>query len=313
MPHILDQDETWTDRNKVEHRIAEMDGRHAVNIYEMLKRQHKHLAREYVMGYLLRLHGPEGEMAAEAFERAVEDQIEYATEKPFLWLLDKPLLKALARRIKADRIAKGWDNPNPEPNDPDYPDPRPSTLYEPREFEVRPLPDFDEDRFAYQRGDENRVFITTAGVYEDTTIKGVFVGNRTAAHRLAAELERYNDYAHAAVQVWDDTDLAKTMIPGVPGKVGKYRYPWSRVEYRTIVDLETAEVLADFEPEVEAVIDSDPGLDIERDPIGRPGRYSLTLITRGPDGSIDKIRSTHADLVNTTIAQVLADTKGGTQ
>lgn len=309
MPHILDQDEIWIDKHGKPHKIAEMDGKYASNTYDFLKRHHKQLATQYIYNTLLRMRGPEGEMAAEAFESWVDEQTRKATERPFAWLLDKPLTKALARRVLQDRIAKGWANPYPEPMDPDYPDPRPTSTYQAQEFEVKPIPDFDEKVFGPQPGDERRIFIVTTGAYEDTAIKAVFVGDRRTAYQTANELDRYDPYAHSEVNEWDDTALK-----GSPAEVRTYRPAWTQVEYSTTVSLSSGKVITDKAPDTEVVVDRAPRIKYEREMVGGRGDYRVRLTTRGPDGSIDRIREMHTHLVNQAVAQVVADlTKGETQ
>lgn len=300
MTHLLDQGEIWIDKEKVEHRIEDMDGRYASNTYNYLKRSHKQIAQQYLL-HLMDLRGPEGEMASEAFEQAIEVEIDKITQAPFLWLLDKPLMKALARRVLADRISKGWPNPLPEPLDPNYPDP---LVYTPEAFRVKPGAETDEATYGPQPDDEHRTFVVMLNDYDSpSTIAGVFVGNRLAAYRLANELDRYNPHVLSEVVEWDDTAVAQPR-GRVSGQMRVYRHPWSEVRYRTHINLTSGEVVLDQAPLVEVVIDRDPRIRTGRDMVGGRGDYRAEITTWGPDYDVEQVRSTHAVLVNQVINSV---------
>lgn len=116
MTHILDQGDTWVDKQGVAHTIAQMDGRHAFNVYTFLKRRHAMVAREY-MKHLSSVPEPNGVMAIDTVEAAISEEMDRLAKSTFLWLLDKPLLKALASRVEADRRDRGWTSWRVEPYD----------------------------------------------------------------------------------------------------------------------------------------------------------------------------------------------------
>jgi hypothetical protein len=95
--HVIDQAETWTDINGIEHRLADMEPRYCRNVAAFLMRRADEIAFRY--GLML-ARVPLPDMDTVAFD-IVDADIGRETElfvDPAAWLADKPLLKALRER-----------------------------------------------------------------------------------------------------------------------------------------------------------------------------------------------------------------------
>jgi hypothetical protein len=304
MDDILNQGRIWRDRDGVEHTIADMDGRYALNVYEYLKRTHKAVAFRH-LAQLSTMRMPDADTAAyDIVSTAVEREIELIQERPFHWLLDKPLMRALAARVMHDRIKRDTgqriavEAPSSLPN-----------LYQAPEFRPQPPVHILPDEAAQQPGDETRVFLVWSGCYEDRTVHAVFVGNRVAAYKHAAELDRYESYSDTDVEAWDDHPEGGS---GVYGQIRRYPDPWTRIQFQTLVDLETGKVEVDTAPYTEIQATTERAIESKTEPVGVRGRYRAQVTTTGPDTEIDEVRRLHADAVNKIRASVMEDiTEGG--
>lgn len=98
MTHYLNDDEWWTDSNKVKHAISDMPADYAQNIYNLLTRKADKIAAEYSL-YLARTTMPNGDMAADAVERAIDGEVAQMRDNVYLWLTSKPLMQALMWRM----------------------------------------------------------------------------------------------------------------------------------------------------------------------------------------------------------------------
>lgn len=299
MDDILDQNLVWRDRNGVEHPIAEMDGRYALNVYEYLKRTHRAVAFRYFAS-LGSMRMPDEHTAAyDIVSDAVAREMELIREKPFHWLLDKPLMRALAARVMQDRVERGtYERVAVE---------APSTLpdlYRAPEFHVRPPVEIDRDACGQRPGDESKVFLVLVGEYDDRVVDAVFVGNRPAAYRYAAERDRYRKFNDVEVDEWDDHADGGSKVYG---QIRRYLDPWTRVEFRTHVDLETGKVVHEAAVDTETMNGVEPSIESRTEPVGRRGRFQASVVSTGPDDRIDELRRTHADAVNQIRASVMED------
>lgn len=104
---LLFQGEYWVDGQNRIHRVADMDIRHAQNVYRYLTDRDRALAHLDVLisSYLLG-PGPSGDAATDAYEGELA-RLEAARKSPVTWAKGLPLLVALQER--------GWGNPQPEP------------------------------------------------------------------------------------------------------------------------------------------------------------------------------------------------------
>ncbi len=298
----LDQAEVWIDKEGVSHRIEDMPGRYALNVYDWLRARHQGIAWRYASSlWTVRLPDPDT-AAFDDVSDAIEREQHRISEDSLAWLLDKPLLRALRARIALDRIKRGTEG-----------GPRPQAEFRrnldrytcEHGFTVAPSGDLDEVTYGQRPGDETKVFIVMAGDYEDRKPVAVFVGNRLAAYRYEVEHNRYNTYTQAEVTEWDDYHDGRT--EGMYGQIRRYRDPWSEVEFRTLVDLETSQVVADHPVEVETVAGRSPEIVTTKEADGRRGAYRASIVTRGPDTELDAVRRQHEHAVNTIRANVLDD------
>jgi hypothetical protein len=292
--HILDQDKIWVDVHGTQHSINAMSGRHAFNAYEYLK---NHAARSSMdcIQYLARVPSPNGDRAADAVDQAMDAEVERMTESPSLWIMTKPLTKALARRVEADRRTKGWEGRRVwiEPTDPNYPDPRPEhDGYELPDFKVAPrvkVSDLPE----IQDGDAARTFLVTQGDYDSYAPVAVFVGNRTSAHRFAQELGRYAE--QGSVEVFDD--------PSHEFGIRSYPAPWTELEFWTVVEFDTSRVFTNKinyrvkygEQPLDAECQAEQ---LSKGTARHPARVFIK--TTGPEKLYSRIASVHLDRVVAT-------------
>lgn len=296
--HILDQDKIWVDVHGTQHSINAMSGRHALNAYQYLKNHAARSSMDYIQ-YLARVPSPNGDLAADSVDQAMDAEVERMTESPFLWIMTKPLLKALARRVEAERRAWGWEGRRVwiEPTDPDYPDPRPELDgYRLPAFEVAPrvkVGDLPEIR----DGDEGRVFVVTQGDYDSYTVVATFVGNRTAAHRYAKELGRYDLSKEGDVESFEDGST------GGNEAIRSYPVPWTELAFRTVIEFNTGRVTYD-DLDYRVRTGKQP-LDVDckaeqssKGTARHPGRVSIDTV--GPEKLYSRLASTHRDRVVAT-------------
>jgi len=104
---LLFQGEYWVDGQSRIHRVADMDIRHAQNVYRYLTDRDRALAHLdlLISSYLLG-PGPSGDAATDAYEGELA-RLEACRSNPVAWAKELPLLVALQER--------GWGSPQPEP------------------------------------------------------------------------------------------------------------------------------------------------------------------------------------------------------
>lgn len=303
---ILDQAEVWVDKEGREHRIEEMSGRYALNVYNYLKSRAPVVGFRYGL-YLISLPMPPEDSAAfDDVEAAMDREQHRIGTDPRAWLLDKPLMRALLARVAVDRIARGATGY-------DYAaDAELRTIegmvpYEVAEgnFVVRPQPDLDEQVYGQRPGDETRIFLIRESDYDNADhILGVFVGNRLAAYRFEVEVNRYGRW-NAEVEEYDDHANGGT--PGMYGQIRKYRDPWTELRLSTVVDLVTGQASDDGMVETVVRNDEAPVFNTERETAGRRGHLQVRVKTSGPDTEWDRLRKLHASNVNRIRVNVLDD------
>lgn len=109
---LLFQGEYWLDGQNRIHRVADMDIRHAQNVYRYLTDRDRALAHlDLLISTYLLGPGPSGDAATDAYEGELA-RLEAARSNPAAWVKELPLLMALQGR--------GWGSPEPEPK----PEPR---------------------------------------------------------------------------------------------------------------------------------------------------------------------------------------------
>jgi hypothetical protein len=303
LAEVLDQAEVWIDKNEVEHRIEEMPGRYALSVYNWLRSR----ANQIGFHYGVRLAGmslpDEDTVAYLHVTEAIDREQHRIGENPEAWLVDKPLMRALLARVAVDRISRTEAaelGPRPRVEFRDV------TPYMAAGFVTRPEPDLDEVTYGQRPGDETKVFLTIVpGDYDcpGDTVLATFVGNRLAAFRYEVEANKYGGYAE--VVELEDNHAGKT--EGMYGQIRRYRDPWTEVEYKTTVNLETAEIVLDRDPMTRVRNDVDPQITTNKEPEGTRGRYNVNIITRGPDTEIQAVQDRHVAAVNRIRANVLDD------
>ncbi len=291
---ILNQADVWVDRNEIEHRIDQMSGRYALNVYNYLKRKAKEVGFHYGL-YLCQV-GADGH---DDVMREIDREQERISDDPVAWLLNKPLMLALMARVAVDRIENGTVGYDYAPDAE-----RRGATFTPyvceHDFEVAPREVVSGQS---KPGDDTKVFVVLAGEYEDRAIQAVFVGNRLAALKYEAEYNRYEDWAKAYVQEWEDNHIF-----GTGATYREYREPWTRVTFRTVVDLETGDVVSDERPKTEVITTNvGPEPYITKETVGFRGRYKVAISTSGSDHLLDQVRTKHTEYVNKIRANVLAD------
>lgn len=300
LDQLLDQGERWVDKNEVTHEIATMDGRYALNVYNWLKSRAMQIGFHYALNLAGTRLPDEDTVAYLHVTDAIDREQHRISEDPEGWLKDKPLMRALIARVAVDRITRDQAGYIP----PTSPLPAKFVKYEAPPFETHHLRDLDEERYGQRPGDETRVFLVIEPGFEDSDeILAVFVGNRLAAYRYEVEAELYGGYAE--VKELDDNHAGKT--EGMYGQIRRYRDPWTEVEFRTLVNLQTAEIVRDDDPVTRVRNDVDPVMDATKEADGHRGAYNVWIKTTGPDGLIQAVRNSHAANVNTIRANVLAD------
>lgn len=303
LDQLLDQGNKWIDKEGVEHEIADMDGRYALNVYNWLKDRAETIGFRYELNLISTGLPPVDTAAYDDVTDAIEREQERIHNDAVAWLLDKPLLRALRARVAMDRIKRGVEGgPRPRAEFKRGLTPYICDGY----FVVQPEAEMDLGKHAQRPGDETKVFIVQAGDYEDRGIEAVFVGNRPAAFRYQVEHDRYNTYcAPAEVIEWDDHNAGQD--ENAYAQIRRYREPWTQVRFKTLVDLETSEVLNDHSPDSQVVNDRDPQIETTKEPEGTRGKFKVYVVTTGPDYELDALRARHAHAVNTIRANVLDD------
>lgn len=295
---LLDQADVWVDKNEVTHQIETMDGRYALNVYNWIKSRAQHIGFRYAV-HLAGIRLPdEATVAYLHVTDAIDREQKRIADNAEAWIKDKPLMRALIARVAIDRITKdqaGYVPPtSPLPAKFETYQAKPFVTLEPREVTEEQRP-----------GDETRVFLVVemAEDYDGRDeVVAVFVGNRVAAYRYAAEMDKFSTVTE--VKEMDDHHAGG---PGLYGQIRRYRDPWTEVQYKTIVNLETAAIVTDYDPTTCVRNDVDPGISFTREADGPRGRYNVVLETVGPDTRLQDIRTLHANNVNTIRANVLAD------
>lgn len=300
LDQLLDQGERWVDKNEVTHEIATMDGRYALNVYNWLKSRAMQIGFHYALNLAGMSLPDEDTVAYLHVTDAIEREQARISEDAEGWIKDKPLMRALIARVAVDRITRDQAGYVP----PTEPLPTKFRPFEPKPFEVHTMRDLDVDRYGQRPGDETRVFLVIEPGYEDSDeILAVFVGNRLAAYRYEVEAELYGGYAE--VKELDDNHAGKT--EGMYAQIRRYRDPWTEVEFSTLVNLQTAEIIRDDDPVTRVRNDVDPVMNATKESDGHRGAYNVWIKTTGPDGLIQAVRNSHAANVNTIRANVLAD------
>lgn len=300
LDQLIDQAEVWVDKNEVRHPIETMDGRYALNVYNWLKSRAMQIGFHYAIGLAGTRLPDEDTVAFLHVTDAIEREQERISNDPEAWIKDKPLMRALIARVAVDRITRDQAGYVP----PTSPLPAKFTKYEAPAFEQHHLRDLDEERYGQRPGDETRVFLVIEPGYEsDDEILACFVGNRLAAYRYEVEAELYGGYA--VVKELDDNHAGAT--EGMYGQIRRYRDPWTQVEFRTLVNLETAEIVRDDDPVTRVRNDIEPTMGTTKEADGLRGRYNVWVKTVGPDLDHGVLRTYHSNAVNTIRANVLAD------
>lgn len=299
LDQLLDQAEVWIDKNEVRHDISTMDGRYALNVYNWLKSRAMQIGFHYALNLAGMRLPDEDTVAYLHVTDAIEREQARISEDPESWIKDKPLMRALIARVAVDRITRDQAGYIP----PTSPLPAKFVKFEAKQFAVMAEAEVDE---VQRPGDEQRVFLAIEpGDYDSPeSVLAAFVGNRVAAYRYAAEHNRY-ELGGIQVAEWDDNNAGQT--EGMYGQIRRYRDPWTEVEYKTLVNLETAEVVTDYDPVTRVRNDVDPQMKTDKEADGLRGRYNVFIKTTGPDYEIEALRTRHAHAVNTIRANVLAD------
>ena len=224
-------------------------------------------------------------------------------EDSLAWILDKPLLRALLARVAVDRIersATGYDyaadaqvkaDPNFRPYQVEH------------DLEIRPEADFDREQFGQRPGDETRVFVVIESGYDSYNLLTCFVGNRLAAYEWEAEYNRYNDFA--SVHEMDDQNAGQPN--NLYAQIRRYRTPWTEIELATSIDLETSEIVNEWQPVFRVRNDADPEFSDDKTTDGARGRYNARIVTRGPDTQWATLCLNHASRVNAIRVNILDD------
>lgn len=99
---LLGQQEIWVDTNGKTHRIQGMDQRYCENVYGYLLRNGRAIAEQT---YHRIAFGPQpgGEMACDAVDAMLEELLD-ATTNSDRWMMERPLMQALARRIEGSGV-----------------------------------------------------------------------------------------------------------------------------------------------------------------------------------------------------------------
>ena len=298
MSHQLNQGTVWVDKDGNKHLIRNMSGRYALNAHNMMQRNAQIIAFKYT-SYLMMVPLPDGDTAAfDMVSSDIDRELERIRTDALGWLLDKPLMQALMNRVIAEAVPKGViEDTNPSIARIDMPEEHilPG-------FEVKP-PVEDKAEWAQQPGDEIRVFLVVSGDYESRSPDAVFVGNRLAAHRYAAEINRYNTWADADVDVMDDSCIGGSLTYG---QIRKYPTSITLIKYTTLVEFGTARI--DRQNVTLGVSQADdPQIKVEASQVsGRRGQQDLVeIVTTGPEGSLENVKRSHYSRVASTRASIL--------
>lgn len=302
LDQLLDQADVWVDRNEVRHQIAEMDGRYALNVYNWLKSRAMQIGFHYALNLAGMRLPDEDTVAYLHVTDAIEREQARISEDPESWIKDKPLMRALIARVAVDRITRDQAGYIP----PTSPLPAKFKKFEAKQFATMAEAEVDEGTQGQRPGDEQRVFLVIEpGDYDSSDqVIAVFVGNRLAAYRYVAECNRY-ELGGVEVAQWDDNNAGQT--EGMYGQIRRYRDPWTEVEYRTLINLQSGDVVTDYDPVTRVRNDVDPIMQTDKEADGPRGRYNVFVKTTGPDYEIEALRARHTHAVNTIRANVLAD------
>lgn len=290
--HALDQGAIWTDKNGNPHLIKDMSGAYALNAYNLLKRNAQVIGMKYAV-YLSTLQMPDVDTVAfDIVEAGVFRQLDQIQSDVESWLLDKPLVKALADRVEADAVktadVRGRDLVKLE-----FPD-----FIELPTLQTVP-PVVDSPNWDYRPGDERMVFVATSGEYEDQTTVGVFVGNRRAAYRFAAEYNRYE--GGADVEEWDDNS---------DGNYAARRYPdpYTEVKFLTSVEFDSGRIFA-RQTITNVRQGDDPQITVTAEQSDvRRGVSAVRVTTIGPEYKLAEVKSAHHQRVLATRNSILEST-----
>ncbi|MEV7470441.1 hypothetical protein AB0O20_28650 [Streptomyces kronopolitis] len=95
---ILQQAETWTDRNGIEHRLDDMEPRYCGNVVAFLHRQAEQIAFHVALGLATCSLPDEDTQAYLSVTASIDEETDRIMRDPAAWLLDTPLIKALLKR-----------------------------------------------------------------------------------------------------------------------------------------------------------------------------------------------------------------------
>lgn len=291
MPHPLDQSGMWANREGLSIQVSTMSSAYALNAYRMMERNALAIALKYSI-YLGTISRPsEDTVAFDLVEAEINSEIDRMQADPVEWLRGKPLMKALADRFS--------DTPAVDPRH------APNEAAEARgEFT---LPWLDRKPVApgvpadvNSPGDEQLVFLVVSSDPEDCEVKAAFVGNRRAALQFINEHNRYA--THFPVQLGWVKDHA-----GGGGGVRVYPAVYTEVQYATLLDAETGEVLNSWSTIVGVVADGgSPEIKSENNlltqPRFRPDRVQIT--TNGPEYQLDEVEWAHRYRIVNTQASI---------
>lgn len=300
LDQLLDQSVIWTDKEGVDHDIEQMSGRYALNVYNWLKSRAMQIGFHYGIHLAGTRLPDEDTVAYLHVTEAIDREQERIADNPEAWIKDKPLMRALIARVAMDRITRDQAGYVP-PLEPLPPKLHPFTA---KPFEVPPTGDLDEETYGQRPGDETRVFLVIEpGDYDSSDeVVAVFVGNRVAAYRYEVEGNRY----HGGYEVKEMDDNHAGHTEGMYGQIRRYRDPWTEVEFRTLINLESGAVITDYDP-VTRTRNTEPATYSAKEPDGLRGRYNVVIKTVGPDYQVEAVRITHTNSVNLIRANVLAD------
>ena len=150
---------------------------------------------------------------------------------------------------------------------------------------VHLLPLQDTSDVKQRPGDEHDVYLVTSGAGEDYTVESVFVGNRPAAYRYAAE---FNRQGVGLASVEAEFDAAVGVVAA-----REYAEPYTRVTYTTQVSRDTGTVLT-RPVNVRVSQDGDPTVRVDT----AHSDEIVVVETSGPDHLLGEIRKTHRERIN---------------
>lgn len=290
MAHPLDQSDFWTNRDGLPIQVSTMSERYALNAYRLMERNAIEIAFKYSV-YLGTVSMPDADTVAfDAVEAGINREIDQMQTNVLNWLRDKPLMKALLARISehaasVDVVIEAILLPETAP-------------YSLPPFnQAKPAPVISAD--VRKPGDEGTVFLVSAGVAEDYEVLAAFVGNRRAALQFAAEYNRYARYVEAVVEEVPDGSIAG-------GDAREYPTPFTRITYRTEIDLETGEVVSNWQPATAIRTGAVPSIETKKEPVTRRHYGNGVVITTiGPEHQLMDVKRAHREAVVMTRASIL--------